>query len=240
MRVYSTPITNYRNADKAFWPVHFISFLVKEVDDSDSLVRANFCTFDDDMTITITDPDTGLPDERTFGGGGHIVKMGDLIRSEGAIIRKQSLTLAGASTLVRDLVHGYNCKEALFHWFIGEMDQDTGLLIDEPPCEFVGYVDTIEFNQGALSIDGIDAAESTYTVSVDSLGAKLTDLNYDMRDYDVGLSRGGDKFFEYSDSAHHWNIRWGKGKKREKDGKDRNGHKGKAGNGGSGRVRANK
>ena len=131
MRVYSTPITNYRNAGKAFWPIHFISFLVKDVDDPDLLTRANFCTADDDWTVTITDPDSGLPDERTFAGGGHIVKMGDLIRTEGAIIRTHSFTMSGASTLVQDLVHGYNCREALFQWFTGELDQDTGLLIDE-------------------------------------------------------------------------------------------------------------
>jgi hypothetical protein len=87
MRIYSTPITNYRNANKAFWPIHFISFLVKDTDDPDLLTRANFCTSDDDMTVTITDPDSGDPDERTFAGGGHIVKMGDLVRLEGAIIR---------------------------------------------------------------------------------------------------------------------------------------------------------
>lgn len=240
MRVYSTPITNYRNAGKAFWPIHFISFLVKDTDDPDLLTRANFCTSDENMTVTITDPDSGDPDERTFAGGGHIVKMGDLVRSEGAIIRTHSFTMSGASTLVQDLVHGYNCREALFQWFVGELDQDTGLLIDEPPCEFVGFVNTIDLNEGALSPDGDGIADSVFQVAIDSLAAALTDRNYDMRDFDVGKARSGDKFFQYSDSAHHWNVRWGKEKKREKDkgGRHRKGGgKGGHGNGGTNRAR---
>jgi hypothetical protein len=240
MRVYSSALTDYRNANKAFWPIHFISFLVKDTDDPDLLTRANFCTSDDDMTVTITDPDSDTPDERTFAGGGHIVKMGDLIRTEGAIIRTHSFTMSNASDLVRDLIHGYNCREALFQWFIGELDQDTGLLIDEPPCEFVGFVNTISLIDSAISVDGGEATDSMVNISVDSLAAALTDRNYDMRDFDVGKARSNDKFFQYSDSAHHWNVRWGKEKKRAKHGgkdKDKGGGKGGHGNGGTNRVR---
>lgn len=225
MRIYSTPLTNYRNAGKAFWPIHFISILVKDVDDPEDLTRANFCTSDDDMTVTITDPDTGAADERTFAGGGHIVKMGDLTRSEGPVIRTMSFTMSGASTLVQDLIHGYNCREALFQWFIGELDQDTGLLIDEPPCEFVGYVNTIDLLDAAISVDGDAVADSTVSISVDSLGAALTDRNYDMRDDEVGKTRGGDRIFQYADAAHHWNVRWGKEKKRQKGKGGKNGDK---------------
>lgn len=232
MRTYSTALTNYRNSGKAFWPIHFISFLVKDVDDPLSLTRANFCTSDDDMTVTVTDPDTGETDERTFAGGGHIVKMGDLVRSEGAIIRTHSFDMSAASTLVQDMVFGYDCREGLFQWFTGELDQDTGKLIDEPPCEFVGYVNTIDLREGTLSVTGEIVADSIFTVSVDSMAAALTDRNYDMRDDEVGKTRGDDRFFQFADSAHHWNIRWGKEKKREKDRKG--GDKDKR-NGGSGR-----
>lgn len=244
MRTYSTALTNYRAAGKAFWPIHFISIKVKQVDDPSSFVLCNFCTSDDDMTVTVTDPDTGSPVSRTFAGGGHILKMGDLTRSEGAVIRSHSFTMSGASSLVLDMVHGYNNREALFQWFIGEVDQDTGLLIDEPPCEFVGIVNTNDVMDGALSVEGLQGAESSIQISVDSLAAVLTDRNYDMRTVDVSESRSGDKFFEYADSAHHWNVRWGKSKKREKskDGKGgqggKGGGKGGHGNGGTNRVKA--
>jgi len=240
MRIYSSALTNYRNAGKAFWPIHFVSILVKGLDDPESLTRANFCTSDDDMTVTITDPDTGDADERTFAGGGHIVKMGDLTRSEGAVIRTHSFTMSGASALVQDLINGYNCREALFQWFTGELDQDTGLLIDEPQCEFVGFVNTIDLTDSPQSVDGGEAVDSMVQISVDSLGAALTDKNYDMRDDEVGKTRGGDRFFQYADSAHHWNVRWGKGKKRKGgkgDGKNKGGGKGGKGGDGTNRVK---
>lgn len=247
MRIYSAALTNYRNAGKPFWPIHFVSITVKEIDDPEELVLCNFCTSDDDMTVTITDPDTGSPITRTFAGGGHIVKMGDLVRSEGAVIRSHSFTLSGASSLVQDMIHGYNCREALFQWFTGELDGDTGLLIDEPPCEFVGFVSTIDLTDGAITVEGEATPESLVNVSVDSLAAALTDRNYDMRDDEVGKTRDGDRIFKYADSAHHWNVRWGKGKKREKDSKGKgDGQGGKGGGkgggnaGGSGRVRSDR
>lgn len=243
MRTYSTVLTNYRAAGKAFWPIHFISFRVKDRDNPLAFTWANFCTSDDSMTVTVTDPDNGLPVTRTFGGGGHIVQMGDLVRSEGAIIRTHSFTMSGASTLVQDMVYGYNCREALFQWFIGELDVDTGLLIDEPPCEFVGYVNSIDMKEGAQSVDGGEASDSSFQVSVDSLAAALTDRNYDMRDDEVGKTRGGDRFFEYADSTHHWNIRWGKEKKREKDKKpkeNKGGGKPASGGDGTGRTRSDR
>lgn len=243
MRVYSTALNNYRAAGKPFWPINFFSFKVKDKVNPLAMTWCHFCTSDDDVTVTITDPDTGLPDERTFAGGGHIVKVGDLVRSEGAIIRSQSITLSGASTLVQDMVHGYNCREALFQWFIGELDADTGLFIEAPACEFVGFVNTIDLNDKALPITGESVADSDFKVSVDSLAAALTDRNYDMRDDEVGKMRDGDRFFQFADSAHHWNIRWGKEKKRERDkkghgaGHGKNGGKGGHNAGGSGRVK---
>lgn len=245
MRIYPTALNDYRASGKAFWPIHFISFLVKDLNNPLSLTRTNFCTADDNWTATVTDPDTGLADSRTFAGGGHIINMGDLTRSEGAIIRSHTFTMSRASTLVQDMVQGYDCREALFQWFIGELDQDTGLLIAEPQCELVGFVNTIDLTDGALTVDGDTAADSIYRVSVDSLAAALTDRNYDMRDDEVGKTRGGDRIFQYADSAHHWNVRWGKGKKRERDRNGKNdgnggkgGGKGGSGGGGSGRVRA--
>lgn len=227
MRTYSTALNNYRTAGKAFWPVHFISFRVKDKVTPASLTWCHFCTGEDNLTVSVTDPDTGGLVSRTFAGSGHIIQMGDVVRSEGAVIRSHSFTLSGASTLVQDMMYGYNCREALFQWFIGELDQDSGLLIDEPQCEFVGFVNTMEPKESPLSVDSTDNAESYVTVSVDSLSAALTDRNYDMRSVDVSEVRGGDKIFSFAGAAHHWNIRWGKEKKREKNRKDDGGDGGK-------------
>lgn len=244
MKTYSSALTAYRAALKPHVQIDFISIRVKRRDDPESLVWCHYCSDEDNRTITITDPDTGLADARTFAGGGHLLAMGDLVRSEKQVIRSHSFTMSGASDLVLDMVHGYECREALFQWFIGEIDQDTGLLVDAPPCEFIGFVNTIDIADGALAIEGDEIADSTITITVDSLGAALTARNYDMRSLDVSEARGGDRFFEHGDSAHHWVIPWGKQRKRERDKKGgRGGNGGKAGGkgggnaGGTGRAR---
>lgn len=217
MKTYSTALTDYRAAGKAHGQISFISFKVKGLADPDILTWAHFCTAEDNMVVEITDPDTGLKDTRTFAGGGHIIEMGDLTRSEKEVVRSHNLILSGASDTVLDMVNGYNCREAAFQWFIGETDQDTGLLVDEPPIEFVGLVNTIDLSDGVLAVNGGDGVESKIPVTVDSIGAALTARNYDMRSLDVSKGRSDDRFFEYASNAHHWRVWWGKDKKSHRD-----------------------
>lgn len=217
MKTYSSAIEAYRSAGKPHHQINFISFKVKDIDAPANLTWCHFCSADDTMTVTVTDPDTGAAASRTFLGGGHLVSMGDLTRSEGAVVRSQTLVLSGASSSVLDMVFGYDCREAGFQWFIGEVDQDTGLLVDAPVCEFVGQVNTIDLSDGALAVNGGSGAESQIPVTLDSLAAMLLARNYDMRSLDVSKGRSGDLFFEHAGNAHHWRVWWGKDKKSEND-----------------------
>lgn len=241
MKTYSPAITAYRDSGKAHWQIDFISFLVKDLDDPDDRTWCHYCSADENMIVTVTNPDTGEADDHTFAGGGHIVGMGELVRSEGPVVRNHNFSMSGVSSTVLDMVHGYNCREALFFWFHGEVDKDTGRLIDAPVCEFVGFVNVIDVAEGAVGIDSDEPASSIIPISVVSLAAALTARNFDMRSLEVSLARGGDKFFQYNDSTHHWNVRWAKEKKSEK--KKRGGGRGKGGGkggssvGGTGRTR---
>ena len=225
MKSYDPAISAYRAAGKAHGQISFLSFKVKALNDPESLTWAHFCTADDNMTVTVTDPETGDSDERTFAGGGHIVSLGELTRSERQIIRSHTLVLSGASDTVLDMVFGYNCRQAPFQWFIGETDEATGLLIAEPALEFDGFVNTMDVSDSALPINGGDGANSTLPVTVDSHGAALTARNFDMRVLDVSQQRSGDKFFRWVGNAHHWRRWWGKEKKSKRDRKGGRGKK---------------
>lgn len=226
MKTYSSDITAYRAAGKAHAQISFLSFKVRDKDTPATTQWVHFCTDEDDRTATVTDPDTGS-ESRAFLGGGHIVAIDPLVRSEGAVVRNHSLVLSGASDDVLDMVYGYNCRDALFQWYIGEVDQDTGLLVSPPVCEFVGFIDTIEQADGALAVDGQDPASTDITVSVVSLAAALLRTNQDMRSLEISQRRDGDEFFKRSSSAHHWFMRWGMKSRSERD--KRGGGKGDGG-----------
>lgn len=227
MRSYPSTTTAYRAAGKAYGEVHFISFLVKGIADPEALTWCHFCTADDVMSANVTDPTDGSDVTWNFLGGGHILTMGELTRSEGPVVRSLNLVLSGVSDSVRDMVFGYDTREALFQWYVGEVDQDTGLLIDDPSREFIGEVNIVDPSVAALPSDGEEARDATFQVSVNSLGAALLDRNYDMRSLEVSEERDDDQFFEHGDNAHHWRRWWGKEKKSERDRKGGKGGKGK-------------
>lgn len=210
MKTYSSALTAYRAAGKAYSEINFISFQVKDLTDPGEVTWFHFCSDEDDRNETVINPNTGGSVTRLFLGGGHLVSIDPVVRSEGAVVRSHNLVLSGASPTVQNMVHGYNCQDALFQRFVGEIDQDTGLLIDTPVCEFVGLVNTIDLNDGALPVDGTGPAETAITVTVDSLAAALLTRNYAMRSLEQSRLRDGDEIFKYADEAHHWSIRWGK------------------------------
>lgn len=237
MKIYPSSTTSYRAAGRQFMPVHFISIRAKGLSNPNSTTWFHFCTAEDDMEVEVTRPDTGGTTTRTYLGGGHIVAMGDLVRSQ-ELIRSHSFVLSGVSDTVKDMVLGYDCREALFEWFVGELHENTGLLVDPPTCEMVGLIAPIEIADGALEVNGAEPATSNITVNVDSIGAALTARNYDMRTKDVAADRSNDRFFDYVSNAHHWKVWWAKEKKSEKDrkgGRDKDKDSGTPGFGGSDR-----
>lgn len=224
MKSYSTALSDYRAAGKAHGQISYVSIRVREVASPSTFHWFHFSTDEDEDTVTVVNQidDAGLgaagaTSARLFLGAGRIVGMGDLVRSEKEIIRSHSFILSGAAAEVLDMVHGYNCRGAHFEWHICEIDQDSGLPVDAPVCEFVGIVNTIDLSDTAIDVDDADPGETTIPVTVDSIAAALTSRNYEMRSKSASEGRGGDKFFQYAESAHRWRVQWGKGKRSEMD-----------------------
>jgi hypothetical protein len=227
MKTYSTAIGNYRAALREFGQVDLLSFRVRSRNSPSEQVWFNFSSRDDDETIFVTDLATGDSEPRDFFGGGHIVALDPLVRSEGTGVRNFTLVLSGASESVLDMIQGYDCRDAIIEWRIGEAEDDTGLLVDSAVLEFEGFVDTIDREDAALTFDGGQPADSNFKVSVSSHIAALQRPNPDMRSPEIGQDRSDDDIFLYAGAANTWTILWGKeGKKGggkdpgDKDGRD--------------------
>lgn len=224
MRSYPSVIETYRSNGRAHWQIDFISIRAKAIGDPSTTSWFHFCSADDDMTAEIVRPDTGETISRTFLGGGHLVSIDDVVRSEGTAIRSHGVVLSGISDDVRDMVLGYDIRDALFEHYIGEVNEDTGLVLHKPSLEFVGLVSVPEPVDGPLDVGSAEPAVSTISLTVNSIGATLLSRNYDMRSIEASRSRSDDLFFEYADVAHRVSVWWGDDKRSQRDkkgGKDK-------------------
>jgi hypothetical protein len=223
MKTYSSALTNYRAAQREYWQIDLLSFKVKDRTTGDPQWY-HFSSRDDDEAITVIDQTTGNPELRSYFGGGHIVGVDQLIRSEGTGVRNFTLVLSGTSQAVLDMIQGYDCRDAVFEWRIGEGEDSTGLLVDTPVLEFEGFVSTIDREDAAFSVDVDGPADSNFKVSVVSHIDTLRRANPDMRSQEVGQERSGDDIFLYSSEVNTWTILWGKkGHQHKSDGEGRHG-----------------
>lgn len=219
MRTYPSSITNYREAGRAHGQVDYLSIRVRDIGSPSGRRWFHFCSLDDESRQEVVDPDddSETPVERRFLGGGHIVAMPDVIRSEKAKVQSLTFVLSGTSPEVLDMIHGHDTRGATFQWFVGEVNHNTGRLLDMPECEHVGEIGLVELLDSAHAVDSAEPAESIVSITVEPLSAQLTGRNFDMRDVDVSEGRSGDRFFSYSDNAPTIRVWWGKEKKSERD-----------------------
>jgi hypothetical protein len=217
MKTYSSAITNYRAAQREFWQIVFLSIKVRDRSTGDS-EWFHFSSRDENETVQVRDPQTGSLEYRDYIGGGCIVGMDQLVRSEGTGVRNFSVTLSAVSDDVQDMIQGYDCRDAVVEVHVGEGEDSTGLMVDTPVCEFEGFVDTVDRQDGAAPVEATEPAPSVFVVSMTSHIATLLRINPDMRSHEVGEERGGDDIFIHSDAANQWDIMWGKRGHRHKDG----------------------
>jgi hypothetical protein len=234
MKTYSSTIETYRAALGEYWEVKLISFQVRDRDTGD-LHWYHFSSRDEDETIQVRNQATGDLEFRDYFGGGHILSMDPLIRSEGTGVRNFNIVLSGVSDPVREMVFGYDARGGVVEVHIGEVNGGTGLLIDTPVCEFEGFVDNGDINDGATDMETEEPAEATITLSINSHIAALQRTNPAVRSYEAGQERSGDAIFRWADEANTWEARWGKGPKKHKKNDNGDGRNRSGGGGGDGR-----
>lgn len=216
MKAYSPSVTAYREAHGVYKQRVFIC--ITALDENDDPVQINFTDYPLDIDVNIENQETFDIEVRSFFGGKHVIGMDPLVRSMGTGHRSFDIKLSGVTTPVLDLLQGYNCREANFELHIGEVDINSGLLLDTPTCEYIGYVDVAKADDDALKVDQREAAESTFQLTVTSNIGRLKRTNPDVRTKAVGEERLGDEIFEFVEEVSVPTL-WGKEGKGGGDGK---------------------
>jgi len=219
MKTYSSAINNYRASRQQYYAVNLFAFRVW-----DAVTHAGtwfyFSSRDENETYQVIDPATGALHAIDCWGGGQILDVDPLIRSSGTQIRNLAVVLNGASDQVRDMVQGYDCRDAVAYWYIGEVEENSGLLVDNASLEFEGFINSIDFTDSAVDVYSSAGAPSSFSVSLVSHISTLQLANPDMRSYEIGQERSGDEIFLHTDAAPHWTLLWGKKGRNKKHGGD--------------------
>lgn len=217
MKNYSSAINNYRDSKQQFYAVNIFAFQVY-----DPVTHAGtwyyFSSRDENETFQVIDPTTGALHAIDCWGGGQILGVDPLIRSGGTTIRNLTMVMNGASQQVRDMVQGYDCRAGIALWYIGEVEENTGLLVDNAALEFEGFIDTIDFQDSAVDVYSNAGAQSSFSIVLVSHISTLQGANPDMRSYEIGQERSGDEIFLHTDAVPHWTLLWGKEGKNKKRG----------------------
>lgn len=217
MKTYTNAITIYRASGREHGQVDLVSFRVRERDTGDPH-WFHFTSRDDDEAVTVIDPDSGADDLRSYFGGGHIVAMDAITRTEGTDASPMSIVLSATSDVVRDMIYGYDCRDALVEWHIGESEDNTGLLIDTPSLEFEGFIDVVSKDDAGLNLENDVPADSNFKLTIVDHITVLERGNADLRSYEVGQDRSGDAIYRFVAESNTWDVLWGmKGKKKKND-----------------------
>lgn len=215
---YDPAVVSYNADGKPYWEVDFL-YIEGRDKETDAIMNFYFSNLRRDETVGIHDPQTDSTLNRPYLGGGHIVTLPPIKRSQALTIDQHVIELSLVSADVKNMIYGYNLTRAHFEWHKGQLSSETGKLLALPLCEFYGFLDGIDDKTQAPDDKG--KMISTVSISVVPHHAELEYSNQIFRSYEEGKKRDGDEIFLWVDEVGDWMIPWGKSKHKAGDG----GHK---------------
>ena len=156
-------------------------------------------------TADVIDPDTGLTQSRAFTGAASLVSISAVPLVSNLSVQNITITLSQVSDHVRNLVQGYDVKQAKVEIFRGLFDPDTRELADPAPPRFFGFIDEVRISTPK------EGEEGNVTVTCTSHTQELTRSNPDTRSHESQILRlDGDAFYRDTANVSEWEQWWGK------------------------------
>lgn len=157
-----------------------------------------------DVTVTIVDPDTGLPDSRDFEGAGTLVEIGDISLVSNLSVQSVDIRLSQIDEAVASVVRGYDLRQAVVEVYRLMFDPDTRLPLAPELPRFVGFID------GAPIVTPAEGGEGGITLRCVSHTQELTRSNPDTRSHDSQILRSAtDDFLVDATVVGDWETFWG-------------------------------
>lgn len=158
-----------------------------------------------DTSTQVIDPETGLIVTRLFHGAASLISIAPIPLVSNVTVQNVTIILSQLNDRVRDLVQGYDCKQAPVQLFRGLYNIDTRALVSPAIPRFVGFVDLIKINTPS------EGDEGSVEVTCTSHTQEMTRSNPDTRSHESQILRlDNDSFFQDSGTVGEWEQWWGK------------------------------
>ncbi len=225
MTTYPVAQQNYNNALKPHHPVDFFYFRATNKV-SGLPIDFYFTNKDKNESTTVRSVIDGSDTTRSYLGGKHILKVPPIKSSQALTVDEHEIEVNFGSTQIRDMIEGHNMQRAYFEWHQGQLDRRGGsVLVATPVCELFGFVNGIKEKRGAKDRK-TGLVDSRYVISLVGRIAEFEYANNSLRSREQGMTRSGDRIFEYVEDVADWGIGWGKDIHKHSD----HGRKGGGGN----------
>lgn len=156
------------------------------------------------VSADVTNPDTGLPNTRTWYGSARLIGIDAIPIVANVTVQPIKIVMNQIDDLVQQAVRLYDCKQARVEIYRGLLDPDTHKLVAPAFCRFVGFVDEIEIKTPAENEAG------SVTLTCNSHTQELMRSNPDTRsDSSQRLRSETDNFFQDAATVGEWEFFWG-------------------------------
>lgn len=168
-------------------------------------VERMFCFWSglDTYAINVISGETGAVVSRSFAGDGSIIKVGRTVRRSGLEYKNKTITLSMGHADVELMVRGYDLRMAPIEFHLGILDPASHLLADNPPVDYMGFVNEVSNARPA------PGAEGGVTLSCLSHSVELTDINPLRRATTMLNQRSGDGLYKYLGVMGEVQVPWG-------------------------------
>lgn len=158
-----------------------------------------------EVSAPVIDPNTGGVVTRGFHGAAGLIQISDIPLVSNITVQTVQVRLSQVSDRIRDLVHGYECKQGQVQIWRGLFSPDTRLIVSPATPRFVGFIDNIEITTPAENDDG------SVMLTCVSHTQEMTRYNPDTRsDASQRLRSGPDDFYKDTTVVGGWQHFWGR------------------------------
>lgn len=158
-----------------------------------------------DVSAQVIDPNSGGVVSRTFHGSMGLIQISDIPLVSNITVQTVQVRLSQVSDRIRDLVHGYECKQGQVQIWRGLFSPETRLMVSPAPPRFVGFIDNIDVSTPAENDDG------GVMLTCVSHTQEMTRYNPDTRsDASQRLRSGSDNFYKDTTVVGGWQHFWGR------------------------------